>query len=146
VTPAIPPTQINPHLLYALNLINQARAALGLPPYVLDPALTACALQHSIDFDHAAGGQLANVPFAVHGDFKAGNTCGALAENQGVASGPDIDAAFKTVFDQMMAEGPAPTGSCNHYAALMSAQFTRIGIGEYYDPANGFVWITELFR
>jgi uncharacterized protein YkwD len=149
VTPTPPPppsttpgASTNSHLLYALQLINSARVARGLPPYTLDPLLCACALRHSIDWDGIAMNQIANAAFTAHYDFKKGDTCGADAENQGVGQGP-IDPAFKTVFDSMMAEGPAPTGSCNHYGNLMSGEYTRIGIGIFED--NGNVWITEVF-
>lgn len=142
VTTTPPATTTNPHLLYALNLINAQRQLRGLPLFVLDPALSACALRHSINWDAASANNIASAPLTAHRDFKLGDLCGAEAENQGVGQGP-IDPAFKTVFESMMNEGTPKPGECNHYGNLMNPLYTRIGIGIYED--NGNVWITEMF-
>ena len=118
------------------------RALRGLPLFTLDPALTACALRHSVNWDAASQNKITNAAITAHQDFRLGDRCGALAENQGVGQGP-IDPAFKTVFESMMSEGEPQPGGCNHYGNLMNPNYTRIGIGIHEDAGN--VWITEMF-
>ena len=74
-----------------------------------------------------------------------------MAENVGMATGDPI-AAVAEINTLMMNEGPCPQKGCpgmeieqhGHYVNLMSAQYTRIGIGVYV-ASNGSVWLTEDF-
>jgi uncharacterized protein YkwD len=141
-TVAAPPS--DPHVANALNLINASRATAGLPPLAYDPAMSSCALRHSQDLYGCTGGDMTQSPNCMHKDAINGDTCGASAENQGVATG-DEDSAFQQVHQGMMNEGPPPPGQSNHYSNIMSPTFTAVGLGLDVDP-NGVLWVSEEFR
>jgi hypothetical protein len=136
-------TPSDPHLAFALNLINNARMMGGAAPLMLDPTMTACAYRHAMDVELCAGGNFSNFVMCAHNDFRMGDHCGAFAENQGIGGG-DEDYAFQSVFNAMMGEGPPPPGTDNHYWNIMNPAETAVGIGIYL--ANGAVWISEEFR
>ncbi|MBI3725758.1 CAP domain-containing protein [bacterium] len=131
------------HMSYALGLINTARAQHGAGPLALDSGLNTVAMRHAQDL--AALSASVGFAAAAHHDFNAGDTGGATAECQGVASGGDQDADFKVTFDLMMAEGPPPAGQINHYSILMDPNETLIGIGLFFDSSQT-LWVSEEFK
>jgi hypothetical protein len=140
-----PASVTNPHLIAALAQLNADRAKYGAGPLQLDAAMCVCALRHSTDLYNCCGGAFGMIVACAHKDFAAGDTCGGFAENQGAASGPDIDQAFLTIDASMMAEGPVPPGGCNHFGNITNPKWTYVGIGLYQD-SNLNVWLTEDFR
>jgi hypothetical protein len=88
---------------------------------------------------------LNNFTTCAHADFKAGDTCAASAENQGAETGQTEDQGFTTIHQAMMAEGPPPPGQDNHYANIMNASYTQVGLGLFVD-AEGQLWVSEEFR
>jgi len=138
----------DPHILAALAVLNQSRASVGSPPLTVDASLCSCALQHASDCAACAGFSINNFGTCAHGDFKAGNTCGATAENQGIQTGVDStseDAAFQSINSAMMAEGPPPAGQDNHWLNITNSSETAVGIGLFID-INGNLWVSEEFR
>jgi hypothetical protein len=138
----------DPHILAALAVLNQSRASVGSAPLTVDASLCSCALQHASDCAACAGFSINNFGTCAHGDFKAGNTCGATAENQGIQTGVDStteDAAFQGINSAMMAEGPPPAGQDNHWLNITNPSETAVGIGLFIDM-NGNLWVSEEFR
>jgi hypothetical protein len=129
---------------YALYLINQSRAQHGLPAVSLDTANGPCALRHAQDVWACAGGAFASFGPCSHNDFKKGDNCNCLAENQGISTA-DNDAGFAAIHAQMMAEGPPPAGSYNHYWVITNPSYTTVAIGEYVD-SSGQLWVSEEWK
>lgn len=128
---------------YGLSLVNDARAAQGLPLLILDSGLSAVAVRHSNEL--AASTPVSGFAASAHQAFLAGDTGGATAENQGYWGPGAQDADFKTIFDQMMAEGPPAAGTINHYSNIMNPAARLIGIGVLYD-ATQTLWVSEEFE
>jgi hypothetical protein len=135
----------DPHLVRALGLMNAARADAGAPPLMLDLTMCACALRHAQDLANCTMGKFDNFQTCAHQDFRMGDTCGGWAENEGGSTG-DIDSAFQESFDQMMAEGPPPPGTDNHYLNIMNPSESAVGIGIYVHPTTGLVFNAQDFR
>jgi hypothetical protein len=146
-TPATTPatSATDPHLQYALDAINASRAMYGANPVTLDVADCACALRHATDVANCANFMLSGFTACAHADFKSGDTCHCTAENQGVSTDTDEDAAFQAIHDQMMAEGPPPAGQINHFYNITNPRSTQVAIGEYVD-SNGTLWVSTEYR
>jgi hypothetical protein len=141
-------TTTDPHIQNALDQINASRAQNGSPALALDASLDSCGLQHAEDCASCAGDNIAGFTNCAHGDFKSGNTCGASAENQGVATGvtsSNEDQAFDSIHEAMMAEGPPPPGQDNHFLNIVNPSYTTVGIGLFVDQ-NGNLWLSEEFH
>lgn len=129
---AVPAPASSPTLTgYALNQINAARAAYGLPPLALDSAISAVASAHAWDM-------LSNNYFS-HTSLD-GRTREDRLRNGGISfgySGENIcfsNTSARTPTDvlnwchaQFMAE-PYP-GYSNHIGNILGVHYTRIGIG-----------------
>jgi uncharacterized protein YkwD len=116
---------------YALNQVNAARAAYGLPPFALSSALSAVANEHSWDmlnnnyFSHTSlDGRTredrlrnAGISFGYSGE----NIC---YSNTPARSPTDV---LNWCHAQFMAE-PYP-GYSNHIGNILGTHYTRIGIG-----------------
>jgi hypothetical protein len=125
----LPPTPSSPTLVgYALNQVNTARAAYGLPPLVLDAALSATASAHAWD--------MINNGYFSHNSLdgtsykqrltNAGISYGWSGENicsTGRAGTAGLDWCHAT----FMAE-PYP-GYANHIGNILGAHYHKIGIG-----------------
>jgi hypothetical protein len=138
----------DPHVQAALVLLNQSRSQFGAAPLTLDATLMSCALRHAQDVASCSNFNLGGFSSCAHNDFKAGDTCSALSENQGVASGvttSNQDAAFQSINQQMMSEGPPPPGQDNHFLNITNPSETVCGIGFFIDN-NGNMWVSEEFR
>jgi uncharacterized protein YkwD len=117
-----------------IDLVNQERVNAGLKPYTFDSSLRAGALAHSQDmswnnyFSHTS---------PTLGDFSArlaasGVKCSAAGEN--IALYGSVEAAHEALMN-----------SPGHKANIMSATFTRIGIGIVYNQSKGAYYITQWF-
>ncbi|MCP4084401.1 MAG: CAP domain-containing protein [Actinomycetia bacterium] len=105
--------------------VNSMRASKGLPGLASDGNLTAKARSWAKSM--ADSGNLAHSGM-IHGLVGAWNTAG---ENVGYgASSSSVMSAF--------------SGSSGHYANIVNANFTHIGVGVYVDD-NGTLWTTHLF-
>lgn len=141
----------DPVLAHALATLNATRAQYGAPPLTLNTCQSACALRHSEDLANCVGGNFANLGSSANGgsgcahlDFRNGDRCGAMSENQGVQQGTDPKAAFDSVNQMMVAEGIPANGGQNHLTNIINTYATSVAIGIYQDP-TGYVWITEDF-
>ena len=129
---AVPAPASSPTLVgYALNQINAARAAYGLPPLALDSAISAVASAHAWD--------MLNNHYFNHTSLD-GRTREDRLRNGGISfgySGENIcfsNTSARTPTDvlnwchsQFMAE-PYP-GVSNHIGNILGVHYTRIGIG-----------------
>ena len=126
---------------YALNQVNSARAAYGLPPLVLSSALSAVANEHSWDM-------LTNGYFS-HTSID-GRTKEDRLNNAGISyswNGENICYSYNAARSptdvlnwchaQFMSE-PYP-GYSNHIANILSTHYTRIGIGIAVSGAKVYV-------
>ncbi len=138
----------DPHAQNALTVLNQSRAQFGASPLTLDATLSACALRHAQDVAACSNFGLSGFSACAHNDFKAGDTCGANAENQGVASSVTTsteDSAFDSINTSMMSEGPPPPGQDNHFLNITNPSYTTCGVGLFIDM-NGNLWVSEEFK
>lgn len=131
-----------------LALINSSRAAVGLPPMTIDPALVTAADRHNkamiagCGLSHRCPGE----PGLGERATAAGVKWSAVGENVGMA-GPVPNAldpiAQKALglTQSMLDEKPPDDG---HRRNLLSDKFTRVGIVVTRD-AKGTVWMTHDF-
>ncbi len=130
-----------------LAVINQARAAHGLPPYTITAGLTRSAQGHNTAMDNGCGLSHQCPGEAPLGDREtaAGVQWGAAGENIGQASaGPDAQQIASAAVDlthAMLNEKPPNDG---HRQNILSSTFTHVGIAVFRD-ANGTVWLTQDF-
>ena len=132
--PAIPaPTPIGAFTAeqrYTLELHNQARAAAGIPPLVLDVRICDAATRNAQDM--ATRGYVAHVSPTGKQPWdwmrEAGVTYTAAAQNIGNdgAGVANPSAAVKRLFDMMMAETPPNDG---HRVNILNGTYKRIGVG-----------------
>ncbi len=145
--PAPRPTAESDAVQQVLALINQARAAHGLPPYTITTGLTRSATAHNTAMDSGCGLSHQCPGEASLGDREtaAGVQWGAAGENIGQASaGADaqqIATAAVNLTQSMLDEQPPNDG---HRQNILSSTFTHVGIAVYRDP-NGTVWLTQDF-
>ncbi len=117
-----------------LELVNEERVQVGLPPLELDPELTMVARRHSVDM--LARGYFAHVspdgddPFDRMGE--AGLTYLAAGEN--LAMAPSLPLAHNGLMN-----------SPDHRANILREDFRRAGIGIIDGGALGLM-VTQLFR
>lgn len=126
---------------YNVDAINAIRAERGLPPYVLDPQLSAFARQATERFSRDRVG---HAHMRENGSSFPGFR-GRRGENQGVARGgrndPSVDMRpfIDTTLRWMMGEGPGG----GHHDAIVSPVFRRIGVGLLV--VNGTFFLTNDF-
>jgi uncharacterized protein YkwD len=117
-----------------LELINAYRAASGLAPLTLDPALTAAAEHHS--FTMGSSGVFSHT-------LADGTTTGENLANHGYAGttwGENIAAGMESAYDAFVAWQNSP----GHNANMLRADFGSIGIGRAYVEGSpmGWYWTT----
>ncbi|WP_051967303.1 CAP domain-containing protein [Kitasatospora mediocidica] len=131
-----------------LALINQARAAQGLPAYTLDAGLirsaaghnqvmsSGCGLSHQCPGEDAFGKR----------EQAQGVSWTSAGENIGdggpVASTDQAISAMAVGLTQSMLDEKAPDDG--HRRNILSPDFTRVGIAVLRD-ASGTVWMTQDF-
>ena len=138
-----PADQISDLQQQMFTLINNDRAAQGLPPYNWDATLaagagthsdlmaTSCGLQHQCPGESDPGTRIST----------EGVSSTSWGENIGYWGGDgDYSNDLAQIEQSMMNEGPGG----GHYDNLMSPSFQKVGIGVSID-ANGYVWVTEDF-
>ncbi|WP_197085201.1 CAP domain-containing protein [Saccharothrix sp. ST-888] len=131
-----------------LSLINQARAAQGLPAYTITAGLTRSAEAHNQQMAGGCGMSHQCPGEAELGDRETaqGIQWNAVGENIG-EGGPvssasqDIAAMAVSLTQDMLNETPPNDG---HRKNILSSEFTHIGIAVYRD-AHGTVWLTHDF-
>jgi uncharacterized protein YkwD len=122
------------------QLINQDRAACGLPPFAWNATLASGALLHSWNMFHC--GFSHTCPDGVDQCVRIAREgfsftdCGECIGLAGPSNPPWAN--VYAVQESMMNEGPSGW----HYIHLTSTTLHRIGVGIYVDP-NGWVWFTE---
>jgi uncharacterized protein YkwD len=131
-----------------LALINQARAAAGLPPLTVIAGLVASASAHNL---RMAGGcglshQCPGEPGLGARETAAGVVWTVAGENIGEEGPvPDTTAAIAqtavSLTQDMLNETPPNDG---HRLNILSASFTHVGIAVYRD-SSGTVWLTQDF-
>ncbi|MFE3768463.1 sigma-70 family RNA polymerase sigma factor [Streptomyces sp. NPDC059122] len=130
-----------------LDVINQARAAHGLPPYTLTTGLTRSATGHNTAMNNGCGLSHQCPGEAPLGDREtaAGVHWGTAGENIGRACagpGPRQTATAAVNLTQAMLDEKPPNDG--HRQNILSSAFTHIGIAIYRNP-NGTVWLTQDF-
>ncbi|MGW0766132.1 sigma-70 family RNA polymerase sigma factor [Streptomyces sp. NPDC002676] len=130
-----------------LTVINQARAAHGLPPYTVTDGLTYSAQGHNTAMDDGCGLSHqcpGEAPLGAR-ERAQGVDWGFAGENIGRASsGPEaqqITRAAVNLTQAMLNEQPPDDG---HRRNILSSTFTHIGIAVHRDP-GGTVWLTQDF-
>ena len=124
---------------YAFDLVNNERAAAGLPLYTWDDTLANAARTHSALWlsvgDCGIGHQC---PGEDPPGTRITNAWGPVTSwGENVGNGyayptPDFDALILNVHQQFMAEGPGG----GHYDNIMSSQFQYLGVGVAIDSNN----------
>jgi len=139
---SVPSTPSSPTLVgYALNQVNTARAAYGLPPLALSSALSAVANEHS--WDMLTNGYFSHT--SIDGRTKedrlnnAGISYGWNGENicysyNAARSPTDV---LNWCHSQFMSE-PYP-GYANHIGNILSTHYHRIGIGIAVSGAKVYI-------
>ncbi|MGK4584008.1 CAP domain-containing protein [Kitasatospora sp. HPMI-4] len=131
-----------------LSLINQARAAQGLPAYTITAGLTRSAEAHNQTMAGGCGMSHQCPGEAELGarETAAGVQWNAIGENIGYGGGvgsaaQDIAAMAVSLTQDMLNETPPDDG---HRKNILSGEFSHIGIAVYRD-AHGTVWLTQDF-
>jgi uncharacterized protein YkwD len=131
-----------------LALINQARAAAGLPPLTVTAGLVASASAHNLRMADGCGlsHQCPGEPGLGARETAAGVAWTAAGENIGEEGPvPDTTAAIAqtavSLTQDMLNETPPNDG---HRLNILSASFTHVGIAVYRD-SSGTVWLTQDF-
>jgi uncharacterized protein YkwD len=142
----------DPFQQHNLDEINQYRATLSLRPLVLDQTLSAFALAGSQELtqDHTPHQHFVDASNA--GTLWSSGFTSSAGENQGDPNGwpqassnpttnelTQIDQIQKAMFD----EGPGTGEAHGHYENMMSATFTRVGIGLI--EVGGMLYLTNDF-
>ena len=115
------------------NLLNSDRAAYGLPPLVIDPALSRIARIKSEDM---RDNQYFSHTSPTYGDVRS------MLRHFGLefsAAGENI-ARHATIEKAQAAFLSSP----GHRRNIMSSAYTRVGLGVALDP-KGFVYLTQIF-
>ena len=131
-----------------LALINQARAAAGLPPLTIAAALDSSASAHTMTMAGGCGlsHQCPGEPSLGARETAAGVAWTACGENIG-EGGPVADSTAAIaqmavgLTQDMLNEQPPDDG---HRLNILSSFFTHIGIAVYRSP-SGTVWLTQDF-
>ncbi|MGW2255741.1 CAP domain-containing protein [Kitasatospora sp. NPDC001660] len=150
-TPTTPAAQTGSNsdaVQQVLNLINQARAAQGLPAYTITSGLTSSAEAHNQTMADGCGMSHQCPGEAELGarETAAGVQWNAAGENIGYGDGvstsaQDIAAMAVRLTQDMLNETPPDDG---HRKNILSSEFTHIGIAVHRD-ASGTVWLTQDF-
>jgi uncharacterized protein YkwD len=137
---------------YDLSIINAYRATLSLPPYALAAQLSAFSLAASqeLSTDHQphqyfinAGNGLWTMGFNTMAGENQGDPNG-LGELSASCATTNEEQQITQILQAMFDEGPpGDAGDHGHYENIMSASFTRIGIGLV--EVSGKLYLTNDF-
>ncbi|GAA1274346.1 hypothetical protein GCM10009665_72300 [Kitasatospora nipponensis] len=131
-----------------LDRINQARAAQGLAPYTLDPALNSSAALHSRTMSAGCGlsHQCPGEPDVGQREKAQGVQWSSAGENIGeggpVAANTTAEATQAVSLTQSMLDEKPPNDG--HRRNILSTAFTHVGIALVRD-GSGTVWMTQDF-
>ena len=131
--PPPPAAPSGPDQAFSLRLLNEARAANGLPGLMLDSALSTAAQRHAEDM--ARNNYLSHTNGAGQQSWDrmaaAGAQFGTAGENIGRISsgGGSAQPGIQTLHNMMMAETPPDDG---HRRNDLAPQFRRVGVGVAY--------------
>lgn len=117
----------------ALNLLNQERAANGLPALTLDSELSRIARIKSCD--------MRDTHYFSHTSPTYGNAAAMLTSFGYSFNGVGENIAHHAMVDKAQAAFMSSTG---HRTNILGSQWTKVGIGVCQD-SNGFVYVTQLF-
>lgn len=117
----------------ALNLLNQDRAANGLPALTLDSELSRIARIKSCD--------MRDNHYFSHASPTYGNAASMLSSFGYSYNGVGENIAHHATVDKAQAAFMSSTG---HRTNILGSQWTKVGIGVCQD-SNGFVYVTQLF-
>lgn len=127
---------------YLFSLLNQHRAAAGVPPLVLSTTLSGASRQHSCDMFQRQNmthtGSDGSSPFQRM--TAVGISYSTAGENIGMAGGYSLDGGINVIDSGMMAE---PNSPGTHRWNILNAAYKQVGLGVIYQ--NGQVWLTEDF-
>lgn len=129
-----------------LAQLNSERAAHGLRALTMNGQLISSAHAHNLAMagDDQMSHQLPGEAYFANRIQNAGYNWQDCGENIGWNSAISRDAALVLESD-MYAEGPPPSGTVNHYANIVSKQFTDVGIEVWIDTVHQKLWLTEDF-
>ena len=117
-----------------VEIINQYRASIGLPPYSRWTDTEACA------DDETRRDAEANQP---HGSF---GSCGERAQNTCPGWPGTPESMIGSCLAAMWAEGPGADFSTHgHYINMSSTSYAQVACGFYVTP-QGLVWTVQDFR
>ena len=117
----------------ALNLLNQDRAANGLPALTLDSELSRIARIKSCD--------MRDNHYFSHASPTYGNAASMLSSFGYSYNGVGENIAHHATVDKAQAAFMSSTG---HRTNILGSQWAKVGIGVCQD-SNGFVYVTQLF-
>lgn len=117
-----------------LQLVNEERAAVGLQPLVMDPALVEVARAHSGDMFR--NGYFSHQSPTTGSPFDRINAAGIeyVTAGENLALAPTLDVAHQGLMD-----------SPGHRANILEPSFGRVGIGAISAPGRGTMY-TQVFR
>ncbi len=133
----------DPHMQYALGVLNETRKLYGAPPIQLDTAQGKCALGYAQDIWACAGGTLLGYASGNCGDapHNAGVTCGTRKHLAGVGAEATNDKSFLVWRDYYVNQGPGNKG----FNVITNPAFTTVAIGMFADT-KGTIWIATLWK
>jgi hypothetical protein len=123
---------------YNFDQINAYRRSVGVAPLVLDPTISAFALDGSkqLSVDHIYHAHNARTYWETQG-YKFGTPI------PGWPDSPDVRSAIDTILSSMWKEAPSPPGTSpndyNHHDIMASPLFTKVGVGLVIDVTGDAV-------
>jgi hypothetical protein len=112
-----------------VQLVNQTRAGVGVPPLRPDPGLQSMARAQAVRM--AARGDIFHNPNLVSDITALGVNWQMVGENVGM--GPDVNAVYKALL-----------ASPHHYENITRSNYTSIGVGEVTGSA-GVIYLVQVF-
>jgi uncharacterized protein YkwD len=137
--PPPPPGGPDQYQQQLLDLINNSRAAGGLPAYAFSATQSQGTSGCIGSYGHSL--HMSQTGVLAHDQFPA-DIClpySAAGENIGEWSGPE-SSDITNLHQLMINEGPGG----GHYQNIMSQSYTKVGIGLVY-TSGGVLWLTEDF-
>ena len=117
-----------------INLVNQERTKAGLKPYTYDSSLRAAALSHSRDMSQNNFFSHTSPTKGTFSQRLAASGVKHTAAGENLALNGSVDKAHVSLMN-----------SSGHKANIMSATYTRVGIGIVYNQSKGAYYITQWF-
>ena len=139
--PPPPAPAFNAEQTSSLQLLNEARAANGEPPLVLDATISRASQSHAEEMaQYNYLGHTNRAGQAPWDRMRAvGVSFGTAGENVGRATDGGAEGVIRAMFDMMMAETPPDDG---HRVNILDGRFRRVGVG--VARAGGMLyWVTD---